>query len=416
MNNANTLDQLDPIPVSKHKMSFFSFLMISIMVFYGLIFWSPLVGTEGRGIYFALVSIAIISIAPIVLKRSINNSYLYLILAILLTGAISSVYWTTLKPLFANIWVLLALLLYGFSTRKEKEVFINIATVWIVVLLIGAYIAFFIAALGVEPLGDFPNPDGRPNYIFYGTLSNVFIGDFIRPAGIYDEPGAFSLLICFVVAMRYAIGKSNAVNIAILFLGLITTSLAHAIFLLLFLTANLRLVLGSKRVLPLLLLSSALLLGTVGQEVISKLTDRFVHFATNITSSNPSEVEVGNRTRHVLNSIEVINKAEFSPIFGYHADCFRDASCGGRIMDLCCEPFTPFVKGGIIYGWLYYLVLLVVFVSPIFLGSRGIVLFALGLLLLQRPAIYGMGGSMFIIFAVGLLLINNRDFLKKKLR
>jgi hypothetical protein len=409
----NTLNQIDSIPVSKHKMNFFSFLMVSIMVFYGLIFWSPLVGTEGRGIYFALVSIVIVSIAPIVLKRSINNSYLYLILAILLTGAISSVYWTTLKPLFANIWVLLALLLYGFSTRKEKEVFINIATVWIVVLLIGAYIAFLIAALGVEPLGDFPNPDGRPNYIFYGTLSNVFIGDFIRPAGIYDEPGAFSLLICFIVAMRYAIGKSNVVSIVILFLGLITTSLAHVIFLLLFLIANLRLVLSSKKALLFIPIAFMLMMGTVGQEVVEKLTDRLTNFVSNIVTPQSNEIEVGNRTRHVLNSIEVISSAEFSPVFGYHSDCFRDASCGGRIMDLCCEPLVPFVKGGIMYGWFYYLVLLVAFTSPIFLGSRGIVIFALGLLLLQRPGIYGMGGSMFIIFALGLLLINNRAFLKK---
>jgi hypothetical protein len=410
----NTLNQVDSIPVSKHKMNFFSLLMVSIMVFYGLIFWSPLVGTEGRGIYFALVSIVIVSMAPIVLKRSINNFYLYLILAIFLTGAISSVYWATLKPLFANIWVLLALLLYGFSTRKEKEIFINIATVWIVVLLIGAYIAFLIAALGVDPLGDFPNPDGRPNYIFYGTLSNVFIGDFIRPAGIYDEPGSFSLLICFIVAMRYAIGKSNVVSIVILFLGLITTSLAHVIFLLLFLIANLRLVLSSKKALFFLPIAFVLLMGTVGQEVVEKLTDRFANFVSNVATPHSNEIEVGNRTRHVLNSIEVINRVEFSPVFGFHSDCFRDASCGSRIMDLCCEPLVPFVKGGIMYGWFYYLVLLVAFISPIFLGSRGIVMFALGLLLLQRPGIYGMGGSMFIIFALGLLLINNRAFFKKK--
>jgi len=410
----NTLNQVDSTPVSKHKMNFFSLLMVSIMVFYGLIFWSPLMGTEGRGIYFALVSIVIVSIAPIVLKRSINNSYLYLILAILLTGAISSIYWATLKPLFANIWLLLALLLYGFSTRKEKEVFINIATVWIVVLLIGAYIAFLIAALGVDPLGDFPNPDGRPNYIFYGTLSNVFIGDFIRPAGIYDEPGSFSLLICFIVAMRYAIGKSNVVSIVILFLGLITTSLAHVIFLLLFLIANLRLVLSSKKALLFIPIAFMLMMGTVGQEVVEKLTDRLTNFVSNAVTPQSNEIEVGNRTRHVLNSIEVISSAEFSPVFGYHSDCFRDASCGGRIMDLCCEPLVPFVKGGIMYGWFYYLVLLVAFTSPIFLGSRGIVMFALGLLLLQRPGIYGIGGSMFIIFALGLLLINNRAFFKKQ--
>jgi hypothetical protein len=284
------------------------------------------------------------------------------------------------------------------------------------VLLIGAYIAFLIAALGVEPLGDFPNPDGRPNYIFYGTLSNVFIGDFIRPAGIYDEPGAFSLLICFIVAMRYAIGKSNVVSIVILFLGLITTSLAHVIFLLLFLIANLRLVLSSKKALLFIPIAFMLMMGTVGQEVVEKLTDRLTNFVSNAVTPQSNEIEVGNRTRHVLNSIEVISSAEFSPVFGYHSDCFRDASCGGRIMDLCCEPLVPFVKGGIMYGWFYYLVLLVAFTSPIFLGSRGIVIFALGLLLLQRPGIYGMGGSMFIIFALGLLLINNRAFFKKSLK
>jgi len=414
----NTLNQADSIPVGKYKMKFFSLLMVSIMVFYGLIFWSPLVGTEGRGIYFALVSIVIVSIAPIVLKRSINNSYLYLILALLLTGAISSVYWVTLKPLFANIWLLLAILLYGFSTRKEKEIFVKIATVWIVVLLIGAYIAFLIAAFGVSPLGDFLNPDGRTNYIFYGTLSNVFIGDFIRPAGIYDEPGAFSLLICIIVAMRYAIGKSNVVSIVILFLGLITTSLAHVIFLILFLIANLRLILSSKKTLPLLLIASALLLGTVGQEVIDKLTERFTYFVSNVTSTQSNEIELGNRTRHILNSIEVINRVEFSPVFGYHSDCFRDSSCGSRIMDLCCEPLAPFVKGGIMYAWFYYLILFVSIFSPVFLGSRGIVIFALGLLLMQRPAIYGLGFSMLIVFALGLLLLKNRpmngkEFLKR---
>lgn len=68
----------------------------------------------------------------------------------------------------------------------------------------------------------FTNPDGRLNYVYYLTFSNYRIGSFIRPAFIFDEPGAFATIIGLWVLLAYSLKKFDGIVLAITALGLIT--------------------------------------------------------------------------------------------------------------------------------------------------------------------------------------------------
>lgn len=53
-----------------------------------------------------------------------------------------------------------------------------------------AFILFFVGAL--QPLIEFRLPDLRPSYFFGLTCSNAIVGNVMRPAGLFDEPGALA--------------------------------------------------------------------------------------------------------------------------------------------------------------------------------------------------------------------------------
>ena len=113
------------------------------------------------------------------------------------------------------------------------EWFLTLATAFMLVLLIGAIIGFALALNGAQPLFDIANSDGRPNYFYYTTFSNMRWGNVIRSSGLYDEPGAFSYMICAVSALRHLRGRDARVTWLMLGMGFVTLSLAHLVYVLL---------------------------------------------------------------------------------------------------------------------------------------------------------------------------------------
>jgi hypothetical protein len=382
-------------------------IIIFLLTFYGLIAWSPIVATEGRGALIALFIFAMLFFAVLISNRKINSSNLLVVLFVFTVSLFASVRWGSVAPLLAAVWIIIALLLFFYSTLEEKDVFLKIATIWCFILLFGAYISVIYVLLGYEPLTFFINPDGRENYVLLGTFSNTIIGTYMRPAGFYDEPGAFSYLLCAVVALRFSLGKSNKVSGYILLLGLITFSLAHVIFSILFLFTIYKINL-KKIIIYILLLTSIVLVfssGFIETDLFDDFWRRLFTFVIDFWDGlSQGTLSVGNRTEYIDKSLSVIGNQLYSPWFGYDSECFISVNCNGQIDSLCCDPYTPAALMGIIGSWVYYFLLFIMVTSPLVLGRSGIVLVGLALVNMQRPALLALGYSLLSLLPIGVLI------------
>ena len=101
------------------------------------------------------------------------------------------------------------------------------------IMAVAGTIAFILVFQGyLEPLFNFENRDGREAWYFGLTFTNVYGGNIIRPAGLFDEPGAFAGWGMYCLIINKLFIKNKVVEI-VLFVGLLTTlSIAYYIQLL----------------------------------------------------------------------------------------------------------------------------------------------------------------------------------------
>ena len=161
---------------------------------------------------------------------NLKRWFVYSTLLILISYSITALFWSDIRYMFANIFFIGVLFLLQFSTMQIINKAVDVASILLFIVVTGGVIGFVLAFLGTPALLEFSNPDGRPNRFFYTTLSNAVMGNIIRPSGIYDEPGALSLYICAIAAIRHMLGKNNILTWSLLLLGFVTLSLAHLIY------------------------------------------------------------------------------------------------------------------------------------------------------------------------------------------
>ena len=390
-----------------------SYFLISSIFLLSILVLSPLIGVASMGTGYALLTLLLITYLFIFKKRKINTRIIYFAALILLFSLFSAFYWESYYPVKNQFWLISSIILFGLATRKELSKFVDIASYFLFILLIGAIIGFISSYLGFGPYYDFPNPDGRSNYVFIGTFTNAFLGDFIRPAGIFDEPGAFSLIICLIVAMRHALSKSSTFSFLILIMGIITTSLAHIVFTIIFLVANLSMLIRFKGLFFGTFITGAIVFSILGSDISNKIYERLTFFIANVSQvleKKPTqEMDLDNRTRHLMVSINAIKDPRFSVLNGFK-DCHKSPDCLGKLEHICCEPLSPLVKGGFFFAFPYYLALFISIVALFTKGKNGLILFAIGALLLQRPALYGIGYSLLITISYGLLMFYKMEY------
>lgn len=220
--------------------SFFQTKALPIIIFFmGFVAMTPLLNHLGwRGIFSLIIVISICVLYLITSNTKIKKWFIYTFIIITLGSMVTAAYWGDIRYVFANIFLIGVLFIIQFANTKAINSAIEISSFFILILLLGAIVGFIIAFVGTPPVFDFPNPDGRPNYFFYTTLSNAVFGNIIRPSGIYDEPGALSLYICAIAAIRHIHGKNNFFTWVLLLLGFITLSLAHLIYVILHIMAE----------------------------------------------------------------------------------------------------------------------------------------------------------------------------------
>lgn len=385
------------------KNSFFIKNITPVIIFLmGYISMSPLLPYVGwRGVY-SLGVIFIFSILFIKIERlKYKIWFLCVSLTIITTSSITSIYWGDPRYVFSSIFLIAALFIVQFSCKIVLEKVISIATVFMIFMLLSAVLAFYLTLIGIQPIASFPNPDGRLNHLFFTTLSNAWTGNFIRPAGIYDEPGAFSFYACAIAALRHLMNKDKKITWLILSLGFITFSLAHLIYVFFHLIAER---FSLKNLARMLVVMALIAFGLFFSGVYPYFEN--ILFSRLVISDSTGTIQGDNRSFRMVNSIEHLSSYPHSLLYGADPSCrFEYEICKQKFPPMGENPLSPLVFQGIFVSWPYYVAVIFLLLSPIF-GKKFFVSFGMGLLLLQRPNLLSIDGSMNGVLVIYLTFIN----------
>lgn len=328
-------------------------------------------------------------------KESYNKSVLSIgaVSAIIaITSAVGAIYWGG-DLMYAMPAILCTLMFTAVASISNTTIENSIRTFSsvILVVLIGAWIGLLLALVGIDALLTFSNPDGRTAGLFSTTLSNtIFRVDesiIIRPSGIYDEPGALSF---FTIAAAFLCELSRSLkNRAwlLLILGLVTTSLAHLIFLVLFSIYK-----ANKRFRPALLgviALSATALGWIANEY--EPTSDKATYISRLTISRIASTEDGlegdNRTTLIKNAISKLEATNF--FFGLDSRCVSAVfECKNEHGNFGENPLSPLISGGFAgIGGLYAAGIACLAIAG-WISKKPLLFFAIFLVFLQRPYLF----------------------------
>ncbi len=263
-----------------------------------------------------------------------------------------------------------------------------------------SFVGFIYAKLGGTALYCFPNEDLRENCLWLTTFTNSASNGFIRPAAIFDEPGALAFINGMLLFMRCRLKLSPSKSFFIAIGTLITFSLAHAIVLIIYLLTNiLNVIKIKKKIRP----TTILLFGITGLFIFF-LYDKFQDYLLlRLTDLITTDNFAGNRTSRILSAIEAINLS--SIFWGVGPNCvLTNATCEPHHAGyfIGANPIGPLVKLGLIASFPYYSLLLKVFFRCMKSQMLWVGL-AFMALLMQRPFLFNYSYAFMIIFSANVI-------------
>ncbi|MBA0161253.1 hypothetical protein [Pectobacterium versatile] len=267
--------------------------------------------------------------------------------------------------------------------------------------VIFGWISFFYVLQGGNAFFEFPNVDGRINGWYLTSLSNAVINGVARISFIYDEPGAFSFVICIAVILRELLNKNRTLSMFIISGGVITFSFIHVIIT----TFYFLLVLNGRYKIILLLIVASFASYTLNDS-------RFEFFYDRFQKSDDVGSGFNNRTVQLSNFAKVVNDDPSVLFLG-------DYKCHDRELKMCVEHgdisssiATPIYQGGMwmfVFQFFTHALLIFLMFKRKFLFAA----FSLSLLLLQRPYFSQIGYQLLIYISVFYMTISS-GFLRRR--
>ncbi len=374
-------------------------------VIVGLIFASSIITqspvipalTSKTGNIFYIVFSAIALV--LLIKRLVRLVDIWLAVVFILSlQLLATVYWLESKLIVLPVYFLSAMLIASSLKNNELYRYLSWATNFVILLLIGGFIGvFYTFILGGESIFSFSNEDTRSNGLYLTTFSNWYVRGVIRPSGIYDEPGALSLIVCLVAAIREKIYAPRKTTIIILIMGLITLSVAHLLFLILYLIE-----ISKKSILSSafkIIVVFSLIFVVIYNSPFWYVFDEFLFSRFEVIDGR---LAGDNRSSLIENSINYLQDIDVL-VFGLDSDCIANVeACKQKgYVQFGDNPLGPLVLGGITQFFPYYAVIIcllgfsIIKKSPIVFGSA--------LLLLTRNEVMSYGYATLIMIYVALL-------------
>jgi hypothetical protein len=388
---------------TQKKFDIFDKTYIFSLFFFANIHVSPLLSLSIGGIklwmpIFAIVFL--ILLMPLCVKKlssiHIKEQVIYILLFFILCQLAYGMYYQSINAIGYNSGLLLGIFLVILFKdiddldNSYMDIFIKWSTVFMFILIVGAYAGFFYHRQGGRAILSFNNPDGRGNGLYLTTLSNTAVFGYLRPAGIYDEPGTFSFFICSISLLRILFRKKNSITSLLLISGIITFSLTHFLVMICYF---LHLAINHYRKKTFFWVFLLTILCIVVIYVIFKnVFDSMILRRISITG-----ILNNNRTRQIPNVINNLDIRTF--LFGLVADYDYDflkmtEYIGG---DVSSNPLTPLIATGVIASLIYYLFLCIVFFSSFLEKRLFFIYFAIFILFLQRPYFTSRGYCIYFI-------------------
>lgn len=378
-----------------------------LMLYWALIAPASVLHFVGiKGLYSTLVALSLAIAIGIAIQQRVRITALVVVASVVALSAANALHWNDVRYLFYCVFFACAIVLVEVAGKQGIDTFCTLATKLMLVLLSGALLSFLFAQLGLPPPLTLTNPDGQDYYFFYTGFTNSYSETFIRASAIYDEPGAFSMYICFVAALRHLLNRDRRTTWLLLALGFITFSLAHLIYVLCHHLAEQP---SKKRV----VLSLSLLALVLSAVIVSIGIDSNIVLLSRLALTEDSTLVAGdNRSFQFFNALSQLAEHPSSIIFGLDSTCvFSQMVCQEKFGTLGENPLSPLVFGGLSSEAPYYVTVIVFLLSPL-LSRNYIVIFGMGLLFLQRPYVMGFSYSLIAVVLLDLMLRRGRTRLE----
>lgn len=390
--------------MTNDNLKLFDKIYIFVLFFSANILISPLLYLSFSGIRLWMPIILVLFSALLILlllnnilNLCIKQSIIFIFLFFIMCQFIYGIYCQSISAINYNSGLILGIFLLIFvkdidrKDSKHMDIFIKWSTIFLLILIVGAYIGFLYHFTGGRVLLSFNNPDGRANRLYLTTLSNSVYFGFLRPAGIYDEPGAFSFFICSLSLLRILYNKNNRVTFLLLVSGIITFSLTHFLIIICYL---LYLAINYYRKRTFILL---LALTSIGIVIVYLLLKDALDAVLLRRVSSVDFLFNNNRSRQIPNVIDNLDLPTF--FFGLIADhnynfLKMTEYIGG---DVSSNPLTPIIATGVIASLIYYIFLLSVLISALLKKKLFFIYLAIFILFIQRPYFSARGYCVYFI-------------------
>lgn len=365
-----------------------------VMVLAVFISLSPLLcgflGVNGNLIYIVLLTLSSLLLWNV---KNTPVSVLLFILILLLSSVCFSLYWQDFRLVIFPLYLIISV--FSFASLVQSPIvlgrFIEYVSLFTLLVVIGAVIGFIYGFVGGTPILEIQNPDGRTAALFLTSMSNWYLGNIIRPSGIFDEPGALSFIICSVCSLRELTKKSRNLTWIILISGLVTMSVAHIIYLCLFLFTAFTF--RWRSVLSFGLIIATLVAGLffANDELVDGV-DRVLFSRFEIVDG---KLAGDNRTELLANAYDLVLRG--SILWGIDSDCILSV----KECDKKYEPFGENVLSlialvGILVSAPYYICLVVLSLTGV-VKKQNLHLLGFSLMLTQRPYLFSFGYSGLIV-------------------
>lgn len=376
---------------------------IIIMFVIGLFVLSPVFYWINIKKTFVVVAVLIYIILKIIKNDlGVDKRLIIVFVVLLLLSSITSLWWgLSLNNVLEPLVVITSILLLYLSNMKTLERFVAYASWFLMCVLVMSWVGFILSINNVYSPKEFIDVDGSVIYYYLTTLaSSGFL--YIRPSGIFDEPGTLSFVICSLVIYRKYLKMDMLFSWVLLFLGLITFSVVHVLCVLIFMLLERKRFVYNVYLLLFVVVLYVIYSSMFKEAVDLELLRRFEY--------DQSTGFVGdNRSGRFINALKYVDLDNI--IFGLDGRLFYDYHNNiGKYGDIGENFLSPLVIKGIFVSLPYYVVVLWLLIIAFRKNSNyGFVVMVL--MLLQRPYVTVSGYSLLSILPIVMYYKdNNRGF------
>lgn len=348
--------------------------------------------------------------APIVLAATwmmsglqIHKTVPFLILSFATIGVVATLVAGSDSQFLMGVTLSVAVIV-GYQLYKSLTIpkLLRFLTWFTLALLVAGLIGIVYSAAGGTPLFEI-QVGYRTTRLYLTTFSFASISNFIRPSGIFDEPGAFAMYAAIVTMFNDTLRQNHMLNLMIVMLIVFTGSLAGlALVILYLLTSNLMNIRRKFRLKFIVGLLIALLITLVlfPENQFTRAVDVFYSDRLTLVDGG---LAGDNRSNQISDFFGIVND---EMLLRGAKNLTQDYTH----IDQSSNPFSITFGYGLIISLPYFALLSWLVLTTIKHGFRNSYT-SLGLLilLLQRPYIYHMSWSILIAAVIWLLYVEGRD-------